>query len=1143
MDNRQSIGIGKDGENIFPDQEEIDRIQLQFILLGHGIENLGDYVSRVIIPAIAQTEPYRKILPAVKCQADDRIESFCRDYLKDVPGVSGKKSFLPDNDFICDKYGVARILSLPKNSDEFHSEYVDSYRTYNGILNNPSTDKRTTKDVFHVVEGGLPVPLDKNEVPKITFAKMLQIAFHPSDEMQILPFAAEQQRPVKTFVSNYVRPVICPKITGIQEEKRMEIRFFVPGSLVSILDCVESIFGNAGSPTLPENDAALDPIGWTGHTGCIVFAPQLKKHTKKDLGLPHFSEATERQRRDGMCWKEADELYHDGKPFKVVARDGRGTIVSIIADSYNGYGKKEIKTQMSYAANMLGLCEEEHSGGTLVYPRYDMGDEFNYQESFGNAYKFENMASRCQDFLAMQDGFAVDKNFENIIYVPEYADFCLPKLTISWQNPSGVIELPFELGKVYVLPSGYRVTLEKPDGREGRWKMIGTRSNGIFCYKPATVSGGGKSEIAKPIDEFVLSGPTIIYDYEKDCETIEDIFQRDFSRRFRDSSKVDNRTLLDGNRSLGSVIKLLTPSDSYTDEYNDWLETIPQYILEIVFAIKRFAKDFENEDWRQLFTVDKVNGQYGNELRYKGEKLFEHYLRVGFGHSGHRRLFSLRADFVPSAKFQLADDITATAIVPARNIPFLPSNYAHQSLKVIHNCEYRLYQRPDEAIVPGYDPGSECDMTQKNIFTCNFKPLTREAVRQMMRNRIRFEMYSDSMKKMLEAFVADENGPNYIVCPSELRTMPNGNISKNQRYLQNRCDICDNFNAYLANTSARLWKRINENFNVLDSHVDTILSGRRNNPPEEGVSPLCVHGPLHYMDTPELFLEYMSSITGKSPSTTGAGLEGAMTKGPFNCISGVYDLNNALLGFILTGYAGFISAAGYVGPNFKVDHDITYLMPEIWSRMTAEERDPKFLIEHGFLERCKNFQHGEHLVQAERLGYRITRKFARVFAGRVFASPDVVFPDEMLRPEMQNMEIFANSMSTIVDAHRRAANLIIDGGEFEKAIPPLQALLRMAVDGNWNGLKLGDEKFRSMFAREAVVGSEWYLARLKKYQISQIEHLSDGMKHVANFRKRHGEALGSCAITLKTREDAIANELSHVSGEAYIAKLIGTLGL
>jgi hypothetical protein len=44
-------------------------------------------------------------------------------------------------------------------------------------------------------------------------------------------------------------------------------------------------------------------------------------------------------------------------------------------------------------------------------------------------------------------------------------------------------------------------------------------------------------------------------------------------------------------------------------------------------------------------------------LSYNNKKLFEPSLRVGFDFSKHWRLLSLRDDFIPSAKFQLADDI------------------------------------------------------------------------------------------------------------------------------------------------------------------------------------------------------------------------------------------------------------------------------------------------------------------------------------------------------------------------------------------------------------------------------------------------------------------------------------------------------
>merc|ERR1711916_226543 len=100
------------------------------------------------------------------------------------------------------------------------------------------------------------------------------------------------------------------------KEKTMEVRFFAPGNMVSNLDFVESIFGNGGDPFVSENDAGLDPEHWTGTSGCVILAPHLMGTTKKEIGLPHISEATERQKRDGMCWEKEDELYNDGGAFK-----------------------------------------------------------------------------------------------------------------------------------------------------------------------------------------------------------------------------------------------------------------------------------------------------------------------------------------------------------------------------------------------------------------------------------------------------------------------------------------------------------------------------------------------------------------------------------------------------------------------------------------------------------------------------------------------------------------------------------------------------------------------------------------------------------------------------------------------------------
>ncbi|MFR6031727.1 MAG: hypothetical protein ACLUKN_00235 [Bacilli bacterium] len=51
-------------------------------------------------------------------------------------------------------------------------------------------------------------------------------------------------------------------------------------------------------------------------------------------------------------------------------------------------------------------------------------------------------------------------------------------------------------------------------------------------------------------------------------------------------------------------------------------------------------------------------------------------------------------------------------------------------MKFTENCEYRLFQRPDEAIVRGYDKRAESDMSKKGIFISNYEPLTRAQVKK-----------------------------------------------------------------------------------------------------------------------------------------------------------------------------------------------------------------------------------------------------------------------------------------------------------------------------------------------------------------------------------------------------------------------------
>jgi hypothetical protein len=159
------------------------------------------------------------------------------------------------------------------------------------------------------------------------------------------------------------------------------------------------------------------------------------------------------------------------------------------------------------------------------------------------------------------------------------------------------------------------------------------------------------------------------------------------------------------------------------------------------------------------------------------------------------------------------------------------------------------------------------------------------------------------------------------------------------------------------------------------------------------VPPLSVYNPIHYQELPELFMDLISSLTGKSPSTTGAGSEGALTKGPFNMLLPVYDLNSALLSYVLGDYHVFTTPAGHIGPSLKVDHDISMLVPEIWSRLKEADRNPEKLIREGSLEKVEDFEYNGVHIPASRLGYRMTNVFCYKYLGKIFDEPQSIFSE------------------------------------------------------------------------------------------------------------------------------------------------------
>ncbi|CAM4189573.1 hypothetical protein CUAC110519_04580 [Cutibacterium acnes subsp. acnes] len=1117
-------------------QAHMDSVNLRLALNGLPLPTAAraSYID-VVAPVLARQRELRRELPELLCPADRRIQAFIDRYLGEDSSVHPR---LPDTTLTLDEPGLARALSLPVDGDDFSSDLVSSYRVANGVLHNPRNDRRTTAGVFHVAEGGLAIPDDKKAVPIDVFARLLDLAFQAPPEHTLLPYTSTQpvDRQAHTWVSLLLRPLVVPEVPGFVSERRMEIRFFAPGGLVSNLDFVEGIFGNSGDPLLPVNDSALAPSGWTGHSGCIILAPHLNLIRKVDLGLPHVDQATDRQRRDGMCWSDESELYNEGKPFKLCARDESGVILTIVADNYFGYCKKEVKTQISYSANLFGLAEEEHSGGARAYISHNEGQE--YATPVCDQTVSDVVMANPDHFEMLSDGQARVLDIDDVVLVPGGTKFSLRDGTVSWDNGDHSIRMRADTE--YISPAGYRIHMVHNDA-DDQWYLEGTYGDSTTLHKCCTVSGGGKSEISKAISDTFLWGNAYSPDFEADMDAVDDILHRDYSTRFADPklNGIDHRPVLSTERSVGSVIKLLTPSSDFTDWYNDWINSIPAFRKELVFTIKRYYKPEWGDDWRSHFSVAPTNGRHGNMVRLDGQKVLMSMARVGFQPDGSWRLFTLRHDYAPAVKVQTEDDMTASIVTS----PGVVTGPEGLSRKVVANCEALLFQRPDDAIYRGYDTQTERDMSGTDLFISNYQPLTREDVRAMRDDVVAFSKFTPPMRTFLSNFADSDPSeqPKFVVSSADPRLI-DGVRSRNPRYLQVRPDIAKPRETAIANLASHLYHGLPID-EPLPLPVDVVAAGRRNNPPEGKIPALCAYNPLHYMELPELFMEFISSMTGKSPSTTGAGSEGALTKAPFNALPAVFDLNSSFLSFVLSGYDGWLSSAGFIGPKVEVAHDISLLVPEIFCRMSPAERDAKTLIEGGYLEKLEDYDKDGELILASRLGYRMTEKFMRAYFGRIFLHPDTVFTPEMLRPELQDADIFADSVRTISTTHARVAKAYFDDGTVSLAVPPIRALLEIMVNGVCSeGWTLDDPELREMFTRESVLASDWYAERIDAKQAEAVRRAERGIVHLEQFMADPRNASACEEIDVQARLDQVRKFHDRAVTAEYRQQLVGTLG-
>jgi hypothetical protein len=115
--------------------------------------------------------------------------------------------------------------------------------------------------------------------------------------------------------------------------------------------------------------------------------------------------------------------------------------------------------------------------------------------------------------------------------------------------------------------------------------------------------------------------------------------------------------------------------------------------------------------------------------------------------------------------------------------------------------------------------------------------------------------------------------------------------------------------------------------------------------------------------------------------------------------------------------------------------------------ITASITVPAAALEN--LERCADFEYSGRVIPASRIGYRITQPFVLAFFGQIFNHPDALFTEEMLRPELQDLQIFVDGMDNIISTQKRVARLYFNYGSIQMACPPLRALLHIMLEDDW----------------------------------------------------------------------------------------------
>ena len=615
-----------------------------------------------------------------------------------------------------------------------------------------------------------------------------------------------------------------------------------------------------------------------------------------------------------------------------------------------------------------------------------------------------------------------------------------------------------------------------------------------------------QSEISKPLTDAILTGPVFVADFKRTSTRVERaprVATTPTASATRRAS--DRRSSSAAERSLGSVIKLLTPDAPITPRVQP-LAARPSRSTSRSWCSSSSATRPEwGDDWREHFSVDIINGSPATSSN----------ATTAAGHAPTCASGSSRtAPGGPSGcgRTSIPPENPGGRrhhrVVVARRRPRCgasadaPAPETALRVKFVQNCESGSSSGPTTPSIRGYDKQTEADFARPDNFFSNYEPLTPADARELMEDAIGFDQFTEPMQRPDPRSRAERRhrllrllGPAAAGRrQAEPRTRATSRCAptsstRREAYLAEMAAHGSSAACHLAARSTR--------------PSTPCCRAAGNNPPEGRHPPARASSTrIHYLELPELFLEFICCMTGKSPSTTGAGSEGALTKGPFNALPPIIDLNNALVSFLLTGHEAFVTAAGYVGT--EVAGRSRHQPPgprESGRRMSAEERDPRFLIRTRLPRKVPGLRapraHGAWPAASATAS---TRASSTPSSARS-SPPHTVFTEAMLRPEPQDLDVFADG-STISSSTQqpRRAN-VFRRRQHRAGLPAAtRAAPHHARMASGRGKDLGDSEFRELFARENLLASDWYAARLAAKQSYDIEHYQRAAEGLERFQ-------------------------------------------